>query len=147
MNNLKSISEEEREHLLSEIHRFLIWVGEPLPDIVEINGDAIRLHDIIWNCIHKKEISEYEKGQLMDLVHSLETKERYDEEKLKSANITNEEAKILYHEIASTIRAIMDLKDCGAGKFRSVEAKGEMKQKVEDTKRWLGFLKNIGKTH
>lgn len=147
MNNVDPISEEERKRLLSEIHRFLIWVGEPLPDVMEINGDAIRLHELIWNCIHRKDISEQEREKLMELVHSLETKEKYDEEELKNANLTKEEAKILYHEIASIIRSIMDLKECEEGKFRFKEPQEEKNHKIEDTKRWLGFLKNIGKMH
>jgi ABC-type transport system involved in cytochrome c biogenesis ATPase subunit len=51
----------------------------------------------------------------------------------------------LYHESAALIRAIMDLRECEAGKVSLKESKEEIMRKIEDAKRWLGFLKNIGK--
>jgi hypothetical protein len=60
------IAPEEREHLLFGLHRFLAWVGEPLPEKVEVNGKDIEIHDLIWHCIHKKEFSEKEKKRFMN---------------------------------------------------------------------------------
>lgn len=31
-------------------------VGEKIPDEVEVNGKSIKLHELIWRCIHKKEL-------------------------------------------------------------------------------------------
>jgi len=139
------ISQEEREHLLNGLHRYLIWVGEKVPEEVEINGENIKLHELIWRCIHKKELSEQEKDRLLELVTLLETKAKYDEEILLREDITKEEAKKLYNEIASFIRAIMDLKECEAGKIKLKEPSDDIKQKVDDARRWIGFLKNVGK--
>ncbi len=139
------ISLNEREHFLSELHRFLVWVGEPLPDEVEVNGETIKLHELIWRCIHKTELSESEKERLMELVRLLETKEKHDEEVLQRANLTHDEAKRLYHESAALIRAIMDLRECEAGKVKLKESSEEIRKKIEDAKRWLGFLKGVGK--
>ncbi|MFZ3167677.1 MAG: DUF5788 family protein [Candidatus Methanoperedens sp.] len=139
------ISQEEREHLLNGLHRYLIWVGEKVPEEVEINGENIKLHELIWRCIHNKELSEQEKDRLLELVTLLETKAKYDEEILLREDITKEEAKKLYNEIASFIRAIMDLKECEAGKIKLKEPSDDIKQKVDDARRWVGFLKNVGK--
>ena len=139
------ISPEEREHLLNGLHRYLIWVGEKVPEEVEINGENIKLHELIWRCIHNKELSEQEKDRLLELVTLLETKAKYDEEILLREDITKEEAKKLYNEIASFIRAIMDLKECEAGKIKLKEPSDDIKQKVDDARRWIGFLKNVGK--
>ena len=139
------ISPEEREHLLAGLHRFLVWVGEKIPEEVEVNGKSIKLHELIWRCIHKKELSEQERMRLLELVHILETKEKHDEEALHKANLTREEAKRLYDESASLIRAIMDLRECEAGKIKLKESRDEIRRKVEDARRWVGFLKNIGK--
>ncbi|NJD52469.1 MAG: methyl-accepting chemotaxis protein [Candidatus Methanoperedens sp.] len=139
------ISLEEREHLLNGLHRYLIWVGEKVPDEVQVNGENIKLHEIIWRCIHNKELSEQEKDRLLELVTLLETKAKHDEEILLRENITKEEAKKLYNEIASLIRAIMDLKECEAGKVRLKEPRDDIKRKVDDARRWIGFLKNVGK--
>ncbi len=139
------ISEEERERLLAGLHRFLIWVGEQIPEEVLVNGKKIKLHELIWRCVHKKELTDDEKRRLSELAQFLETKEKHDEEALRKAKITREEAKRLYEESASFIRAIMDLRECESGKIKLKESREEIRQKIDDARRWLSFLKNIGK--
>ena len=139
------ITEEERERLVSELHRFLAWVGEQLPDVVEVQGETIKVHDVIWKCLHNKQVSEKEKDHLTDLIRLLEMQEKHDEEALLRANLTRGEAKKLYHESASLIRAVMDLKECEAGEVKLREPSEENKKKIEDARRWLNFLKTIGK--
>lgn len=139
------ISLEEREHLLNGLHRYLIWVGEQVPEEVEVDGKNIKLHELIWGCIHKKELSEQEKNRILELVQFLEDKAKHEEETLHKASLTREEAKRLYNDIASLIRAIMDLKECEAGKVRLKVSSDEIKQKVDDARRWMGFLKTVGK--
>lgn len=139
------ISMEEREHLLNGLHRYLIWVGEKVPDEVEIHGENIRLNDLIWNCIHRKELLPEEKENILKLVEILETKSKEDQEILIREDLTREEAKRLYNEIAGFIRALMDLKECEEGKVRLKEPQVEdIRKKVDDAKRWIGFLKNVG---
>ncbi len=139
------ISPEEREHLLNGLHRFLVWVGEKIPDEVEVNGKNIKLNELIWRCIHKKEHSEQEKKRFLELVQILETKEKHDEDALRKANLTRDEAKRLYDETASLIRAIMDLRECEAGKVKLKESSDEIRRTVDDARRWIGFLKTVGK--
>lgn len=139
------ISPEEREHLLADLHRFLVWVGEKIPDEVEVNGKTIKLHELIWRCIHKKELSEQEKQRLMELVHALEEKEKHDEEALRKASLTREEAKRLYNESAALIRAIIDLRECEEGKVKLKESSEEIKRKIDDARRWIDFLKTVGR--
>ncbi|MBU4222120.1 MAG: methyl-accepting chemotaxis protein [Euryarchaeota archaeon] len=138
------ISPEEREHLLYGLHRFLAWVGEPLPEIVEVDGNNIEVHDVIWSCIHKKEFSEKEKKSFLEIVRMLEAKEKLCEESLRKASLTREEAKKLYHESAALIRAIMDIRDCEAGNVKLKEPDIEIRRKIDDAKRWIGFLKSVG---
>ena len=139
------ISPEEREHLLNGLHRYLIWVGEKAPEEVLVNGENIKIHELIWRCIHKKDLSEDEKNNILGLVDDLETKAKLDEEILSRESLTREEAKRLYNEIAGFIRAIMDLKECEAGGIKLMEPSNEIRQKVNDARRWIGFLKNVGK--
>ena len=138
------ISPEEREHLLYGLHRFLAWVGEPLPENVEVDGNNIEVHDVIWSCIHKKEFSEKEKKSFLELVRMLEEKEKLGEESLRKSSLTREEAKKLYHESAALIRAIMDIRDCEAGNVKLKEPDIEIRRKIDDAKRWIGFLKSVG---
>ena len=138
------ISREEREHLLNGLHRYLIWVGEKVPDEVQVNGENIKLHELIWRCIHKEELSEQEKDRFLEIVTLLENKVKNDEDMLLRDMITKEEAKRLYTEIAGFMRAIMDLKECEEGKVKLIQPRDDIKQKVDDARRWIGFLKNVG---
>ncbi len=139
------ISREERERLLSELHRFLAWVGEKLPGEIEVDGEKINLHELIWNCLNSEQSSEEEKERYTELIHILESREKHDEEVLLKADLTREEAKRLYHESAALIRAILDLRECEAGGKPSKESGEEIRKKIDDAKRWLGFLKTVGK--
>ena len=95
--------------------------------------------------LHRKQISQKEKEDFMELVHLLEAKEKQDEETLHRANLTREEAKRLFHESASLIRAIMDLKECESGRVKLKGSGEDIKKKIDDAKRWLSFLKTVGK--
>jgi len=139
------ITPEEREHLLYGLHRLLVWVGEKLPDSVEVDGKDIEIHDLIWRCIHKKKFSEQEKQRFMELVRMLEAQEKLDEQSLQKALLTREDARKLYQESAALIRAIMDLRECEAGNVNLKEPDIETRKKIDDAKRWMGFLKDIGK--
>ena len=139
------ITDEERQHLISELHRLLVWVGEPLPDTVNVNGDIVDVQKTVWWCIHKKEFTEQEKSHLKEIIHLLEKKEKSSEERLQTTNLTHGEADKLYHEIASIIRAIMDIKECEMGNVKLKEYNENISQKIKDAKRWMDFLKNIGK--
>ena len=75
----------------------------------------------------------------------METKAKLDEEILSRESLTREEAKRLYNEIAGFIRAIMDLKECESGGIKLIEPSNEIRQKVNDARRWIGFLKNVSK--
>jgi len=43
----------------------------------------------------------------------------------------------------NSLRAIIDLKECESGNFKL--AKHEKDSKLEDTKRWISFLKGVCK--
>ena len=138
------ITDEERQHIISELHRLLVWVGEPLPETVDIDGKVIEVHGIVWWCIHEKEFSEDEKNNFREIIRLLEKKEKDRKDVLQTANITRDEADKLYHEIASITRAIMDIKECEACKVVLKEPNENVRQRTDDIKRWMKFLKVIG---
>lgn len=153
------ITDEERKHLISGLHRILAWVGESLPDNVNIDGRDIDIHETIWQCIHKKDFTEEEKCNFRDIANSLEKKEKDFEEVLQRANLKRTDADRLYHEIASIMRAVTDIRECETGKVTLKEcnedtiqgekhketAKAVLKSSIDDTKRWLNFMKTVEK--
>ncbi len=139
------ITDKERQHLISELHRLLVWVGEPLPDTVNVDGKIIEVHETVWWCIHEKEFSEDEKNNFREITRLLTKKEKDCEDMLQTANLTHEEADKLYHEIASIMRAIIDIRECETGNVNLKEHNEDIRQRIDDAKRWMNFLKAVGK--
>lgn len=86
------ITDEERQRLISKLHRLLVWVGESLPDVVNVDGKTVDVHNVIWWCIHKKEFTEEEKNNFKEIASLLEKKEKDYEAMLQTANLTHEDA-------------------------------------------------------
>ena len=138
------ISQKEREHLLFGLQRYLVWVGEPIPEEITIQDQTILLHDIIWKLTHTGPLTEPEQEWVRELIHVLENREEVDEKCLMDEKLTCEEAKRLYHESAGLLRAIMDLKDLEAGKIKIADFDEiAIKDKVDDARNWVKFMKKM----
>lgn len=162
------LTDEERKHLLSDMHMALTWLGVKIPEIIKVDREVLNkemeehgltekdqppevhlkngtvdLHALIWSLIHKKELTEKERSEIEELIHVLEVKEGYDENLLKERDLTHGEAKQIYDEATGVIRAILDLKDLLKNRNRS-EVKEEMiRKKVEDARKWRSFMEQI----
>ncbi|MDF0591803.1 hypothetical protein P0O15_11610 [Methanotrichaceae archaeon Mx] len=111
------LSEAERDRLLAKLHRTLVWVGVQDPDRLEIDADLLKeemardrigpadlppevqpkagtvdLRHLIGRLIHDKGLSEKEEKVVKELIEVLKAKEAADEERLKEARLTREEA-------------------------------------------------------
>jgi vacuolar-type H+-ATPase subunit I/STV1 len=160
------LTEHERDQLLANLHRTLIWVGVQDPDKLDIDADLLReemekdlikpsdlppevhpakgvvdLRHLIWRLIHEKDLTEMEETQIKELIKVLKAKETHDEERLKEARLTREEAHQLFEETAAVIRTLMDLKEILERKEHKTDLGREVvKKKVNDVKRWNAFV-------
>ncbi len=160
------LTEHERAQLLANLHRTLIWVGVQDPDKLDIDADLLReemekdlikpsdlppevhpakgvldLRHLIWRLIHEKDLTEMEETQIKELIKVLKAKETHDEERLKEARLTREEAHQLFEETAAVIRTLMDLKEILERKEHKTDLGREVvKKKVNDVKRWNAFV-------
>ncbi|MDQ1253366.1 MAG: hypothetical protein QG646_2533 [Euryarchaeota archaeon] len=142
------ISEDERKQLLSALHCRLFWVGQYIPDHVELEGETYPLHDYVWELIQKDKLTEIEKSRIDKCIEIISAKEMADEKELEEKSLTREEAKNLYHETAGLLRAITDLKEIETGTFQeNTKRFQEMfaNQRIKNAKIWLEFLKNVSK--
>ena len=138
------IPQDEREHMLFELHRYLVWVGETVPEEIIINGHEIHLHDLIWKLINKKRLTEQERKRVKGLIHTLEQKEKIDEEQLEKAKLTRAKAEKLHDEAAGLLRAIMDLKDLEEGRIKKADFdEVSTRDRVKDARRWVNFVKQM----
>ena len=160
------LSETERDRLLANLHRTLVWVGVQDPYKIEIDPDLLKeemardriapadlppevhpatgtvdLRHLVWRLIHLSELSEKEEMEVRELIRVLKAKEAADEGKLKEARLTREEAHRLFEETAAVIRSLLDLKEILTKREHRTDLGREAaKKKVEDVKRWNAFV-------
>lgn len=156
------LTEQERNQLLANLHRTLIWVGVQDPYKLNIDADLLReemekdlikpsdlppevhpikgvldLRHLIWRLIHEKDLTEKEEMEVKELIKVLKAKETSDEERLKEEKLTHEEAHQLYVETAAVIRTLMDLKEILAKEEHKTNVgKEALEKKVNDVKKW-----------
>ncbi len=160
------LTKRERNQLLANLHRTLIWVGVQDPDKFEIDPDLLReemekdrigpgdlppevhpkrgvvdLRHLIWRLIHEKDLTEKEETEIKELIRLLKARETRDEERLKEERLTTEEAHRLFEETAAVIRTLMDLREILEKREHKTDVGREVvKKKVNDVKRWNAFV-------
>lgn len=144
----KYITDAERKQMLSALHSRLFWVGQHIPDYVEIEGEKHPLHNYVWELIQKENLTASEKSQIDKCIDIISEKEREDEKELEDEPLTEEQARFLYHETAGLLRAIMDLNEIESGALKEGTKRFQeqfVNQRVRDAKLWLEFLNNVSK--
>jgi hypothetical protein len=142
------ITDEERKQLLSALHSRLFWVGQRIPDYVELEGETYPLHNYIWELVQKEELSESEKSKIDKCIEILSAKEMKDEKELEENSLTSEESRNLYHETAGLLRAITNLQEIESGIFKQNTKRFQEQfanQRVRDAKLWLEFIQKVSK--
>ncbi len=138
------LSVNEREKLLHGLHGYLAWVGAEIPDVFEIDGTEIPLHELVWRLINKKELTESETAGIESLIRALEEKETCDETALARETITREEAECLYKEASGLLRAIIDLKGIENGAHPDKDVRRKILQKkISDARGLLKFVDDV----
>ncbi|MEZ5334721.1 MAG: DUF5788 family protein [Methanolobus sp.] len=141
------LSEWERKQLLASLHARLFWVGEEIPYSVDIKGKKCKLHSIVWDLINKSKLTDEDIRHIDTYISYLQEKEAEDELELKTEKLTKKEAKALFNETAGLLRAIMDLKEIEDGTAKEKEQKFHetfSRERVEEARKWLSFLKDAG---
>ena len=139
----RSITPEERKTLELRLHRMLVWVGVMTPFEFEFGGEKLPLHEIVWDLLAKKCLSEDEKEDVRKLIRILSKHEKADEEILHNNDITVDEARDILREAAGLLRAIMSLKGMVSSKDRCTIRQTASRRRLDDAKNWLSFLKQI----
>jgi len=138
------LSVNEREKLLHGLHGYMAWVGAEIPDVFEIDGTEIPLHELVWRLINKKELTESETAGIESLIRALEEKESCNETSLARETITREEAEDLYKEASGLLRAIMDLKRVENGAHPDADVRRKVLQKkISDARGLLKFVDDV----
>jgi hypothetical protein len=162
------LNDEERKHLLSDLHMALTWLGVKIPDNIKVDREVLNkemeehglteedqppevhlkngtmdLRALIWNLINKLELTEKERTEIEELIHILGAKEGYDETLLRENKLTHGEAKQIYDEASGVIRAILDLKDILKNRSKHDMKEEMIRKKVDETRKWQSFMKQV----
>ncbi|MEA1984184.1 MAG: DUF5788 family protein [Euryarchaeota archaeon] len=148
MSGEEVITELERSKLLSSLHKHLVWCGEDIPDKIEIEGEIMPLHKIIWDLVTKPHLSEDDEKTIDEYIVLLSEKEQQCETHLKDSVLSSEDAKTIFNRTAGLLRAIMDLKELEHYPDRDDRPhefhRMHLKRKVEEAKQWANFIDDYG---
>ncbi|HYA32619.1 MAG TPA: DUF5788 family protein [Candidatus Bathyarchaeia archaeon] len=143
LKDAATLTKKEREELLFKLNRIFTFVGTEIPEEIELDGEIVALHDVMWRLInHKKELTAEEFAAVQGLDAAIERKIKQIESTIRSQNIDEREALALYAEAQGLIRAAVELRDLEKGKLLK-SAQPESVDRNEAQKRWLSYLKKI----
>ncbi|MEZ5334144.1 MAG: DUF5788 family protein [Methanolobus sp.] len=111
MTETDEISDSERQKLLTKLHKSLFWVGEAIPEKVELEGKDVNLHEIVWEIVNKPGLSDNDLKDIERFLKMLCEKEQEYEKRLECEHLNRDEAKELFDRTAGLRRAIMDMKE------------------------------------
>jgi hypothetical protein len=144
LSNSHNLTKEERKKLLFKLNRLFTFVGTVVPEEIELDGQVVALHKIMWRLInHKRELTPEEFSAVQRLYMAIERKINEIESEIKSQDIDEHEALELYTEAQGLIRAAIELRDLEKGTPFDDYGKTESEKRNEAQKRWLSYLKKI----
>ncbi|MGZ4848337.1 MAG: DUF5788 family protein [Halobacteriota archaeon] len=143
LKDATTLTRKEREELLFKLNRIFTFVGTEIPEEIELDGEVVALHEVMWRLInHKKDLTPEECAAVQRLWGALERKIRQIESTIRSQNIDEREALMLYVEAQGLIRAAVELRALEKGKLID-SAQAPSIDRNEAQKRWLSYLKKI----
>ncbi len=139
------LTPEERNSILKRIESAFNWLGADIPNEVTIKGRKYNLKQEIQDLIMKQELTADENRRIEKLITSLEAEEKVMVNVVKTADITDHRAMELCEKICGILRAVHELRDIinNAPKAKAIDAKEQLMERVEDTKRWLKYVEKI----
>jgi len=138
-----TLTKKEREELLFKLKRIFTFVGTETPEKIELDGQVVPLHEVMWHLInHKQEITPEECAAVQKLWRAIERKIQQIESTIRGQDIDESEALELYAEAQGLIRAAVELRGLEKGKLTD-SAHTPSVDINEAQKRWLSYLKKI----
>ena len=138
----RTLTDQERYRILARLHATLSWVGVRIPEECNIDGERIRLRDLVDRFVFDDEIDDQERAEVEELIDKLEDRAEILEEELEVEDMTLEEAEKLLARTIGLIRAVDELKHLEDEEEWAAKHSKVMEQ-VDDAKRWHEFTKRV----
>ncbi len=117
-------------------------MGVRIPEECNIDGERIRLRDLVDRFVFDDEIDDEERAEVQDLVAKLEDRAEILEEELEVEDMTLEEAEKLLARTSGLIRAVDELKHL-EDEEEWVDKHSKVMAQVDDAKRWHEFTRRV----
>jgi predicted CopG family antitoxin len=135
------LSPDDRAKIISRIHSMLYWVGEMIPQEVEVEHRTIRLKDAVYNYLVKEDPSPEERKDAEVMAEVLDKKAKEIEHEIHRGDVSRAEACDLMNEARSYLRAVDELRTAKGGGAEVMHH--DLMSRVEDAKRWQRFVKEF----
>ncbi|MDD1770568.1 MAG: DUF5788 family protein [Methanomassiliicoccales archaeon] len=135
------LTEDDRARILSRIHSLLYWLGKFIPEEELLEGQKVKLRDVIYAYVTKPNPTPEEVEGALSLADALDKKARALEDDLRVKKFSKGQAHVLLDEICGLLRAVEEIRKA-KGQEAQVRAIALM-SKVKDERRWLEFVKQI----
>lgn len=137
-----ALTTEERYRILARLHATLSWVGVSIPAECEIDGQRIRLKQLVDRYVFDDHIDDAERAEVADLVDKLEDKADFLEDELNREDITRAEAEAILKRAIGVLRAIDELRHL-EDEDDWEDKRREVMEEVDDARRWREFAKRV----
>lgn len=135
------LTADDRNKINGRIHSLMYWVGEFVPQELEIDGRRILLRDTVFEFISDPDPGPEKLESAYALADRLDLERGKLEKRLRSGDLTVENAHNILDEILGLMRAVDELRHLN-GEQADYERKVLM-DKVNDERRWLAFVKLV----
>lgn len=136
-----ALTKEDRARIVSRIHSLLFWVGEMIPQEVEIEGRSVPLRDVVFRYIMSDSPSDEERKEAARLAYMLDQHVGGMEEEIKHGDLTRARACELMNEARAYLRAVDELRNA-SGKEAEIKRHALM-SRVDDARRWKRFVEKV----
>ncbi len=131
----------DRGKIISRIHSLLFWVGEIIPQEIQIEDRTVKLRDVVFNYLIAENPTEEERKDAEVLAVLLDKHVKEVETEILRGDIGRAEACELMNEARSYLRAVDELR---ASKGDEAELKRhDLMNRVEDARRWQQFVDKV----
>lgn len=137
----EALTPEDRAKIISRIHSLLFWVGEIIPQEIQIEDRAIKLRDVVFNYLITENPTDEERKDAEVLAELLDKHVKEVETEILRGDIGRAEACELMNEARSYLRAVDELR---TSKGDEADLKRhDLMNRVEDARRWQHFVDKV----
>ncbi|QSG08023.1 DUF5788 family protein [Halapricum desulfuricans] len=133
------VSEERRSELLDRISKRGATIGEQIPDEVTIDGQTIALRSFVWETKKQGVVPPEKREAVQDVRATLNRERDRLKDRLRTADVSPDEAEELADTIVGLDRAISALKS-----LREPDLQQHTHEEyVESNRRWVNFIDQL----